>query len=99
MAVAISCPLCSFQGGARGLHTHLSQEHKEVVRIEQSGAKRYYEVRCPTCGVSHRQDIKPGYMDPAFIEGYEEEIRLVATDMLVNHIIGEHVVFEEDDNN
>jgi hypothetical protein len=34
--------------------------------------------------------IKPRSRDPRFIEEFQREIRLVAFDMLVNHLIAEH---------
>lgn len=90
----MDCPFCEFSAVRREVHRHLVDEHKDrvVLRIdEKKNQRRYYEVRCPTCDAPWEREIKPRYKDPSFLETFEEEIRLVAFDMLLYHIQGEHL--------
>lgn len=84
------CPWCEFSGEPRLLHAHLGDLHAEGVRFEDRGSTRWYAVTCPVCGDGYEHMIKPRSRDPQFIEEYQREIRLVAFDMLVNHLIAEH---------
>lgn len=84
------CPWCDFEGPPRRLHAHLGEAHADAVRLEERGSGQVYSVECPVCGSGYDQRIKPGRRDPVFVEEYEREIRLVAFDMLVNHLIAEH---------
>ncbi|MDQ1498530.1 MAG: hypothetical protein QOI86_1870, partial [Actinomycetota bacterium] len=38
----------------------------------------------------YEREIKPRGRDPGFVEEFSAQIRLVAFDMLVNHLLGEH---------
>lgn len=86
----MECPWCDFSGNPRELHAHLGAAHPDSVSFKDSGARRLYSVTCPYCGASYQQAIKPGVNDPEFLEEYALEVRLVAFDMLVNHILVEH---------
>lgn len=86
----MQCPWCEFAGEPRKLHAHLGEEHAEEVRFEDRGSSRWYGITCPRCGDGYEHMIKPRSRDPAFIEEFQREIRLVAFDMLVNHLIAEH---------
>jgi hypothetical protein len=86
----MACPLCEFAGTPRQLHAHLGDLHPDHVRFEERGANHWYGVTCPLCGDGYEHLIKPRSRDPRFVAEFEQEIRLVAFDMLVNHLIAEH---------
>ncbi|HSG14291.1 MAG TPA: hypothetical protein VLA22_10520 [Gaiellaceae bacterium] len=84
------CPWCEFDGPPRSLHGHLADVHPEHVRFEEGSRGLVYAIECPTCGAGYEKAIKPRSRDPAFIEEYEREVRLVGFDMLINHLLAEH---------
>lgn len=86
----MNCPWCEFSGTPRALHAHLSEAHPEGVKFEDRGKRRVYVIECPVCGAGYDQTIKPRLNDPGFIEEFQDQIRLVAFDMLVNHLMAEH---------
>lgn len=86
----MECPWCPFKGDPRPLHAHLLDQHPDAVRFETRGPRRVYVLECPICHSGYDQAIKPGLDDPDFLREYEREIRLVALDMLVNHLMAEH---------
>ncbi len=89
--MTVRCPWCDFDGGLRPLHAHLADRHPDQVRFEQraGGTRQVYAVACPVCDAGYEQTIKPGH-DAGFVDEYRREIRLVAFDMLLNHLVGEH---------
>lgn len=86
----MACPWCQFVATPRALHAHLGEQHATEVRFEQRGTNYWYGITCPRCGDGYEHLIKPRSRDPAFVEEFQREIRLVAFDMLVNHLIAEH---------
>lgn len=86
----MTCPWCAFEGPPRSLHGHLVEAHPDQVRFEERGARTVYAIECPACGAGYEKAIKPRSRDPAFVEEYEREIRLVGFDMLINHLLAEH---------
>jgi hypothetical protein len=86
----MNCPFCSFDGPPRVLHAHLGEQHAEAVRFEDKGDRWFYALECPICGDGYEREIKPRGRDPGFVEEFSAQIRLVAFDMLVNHLLGEH---------
>jgi len=86
----MGCPWCEFSGEPRALHAHLGEAHEDGVRFEERGSSRWYVVTCPVCGDGYEHLVKPRSRDPRFVEEFQHEIRLVAFDMLVNHLIAEH---------
>jgi hypothetical protein len=88
------CPLCSFEGSPRLLHAHLGEQHPEAIRFEDRGGRSFYALTCPVCGDGYEREIKPRGRDPGFVDEYSAQIRLVAFDMLVNHLLGEHEELE-----
>ena len=50
----------------------------------------FYEIACPQCGARHEQLVGKGGADPEFLAEFGTEIRMVAFDMLVHHMVGEH---------
>lgn len=90
MKASLSCPWCGFEGAPRSLHAHLGDRHPEMVAFETTAARNSYSVTCPVCGSGYVQAIKPRLTDPSFLEEYRAEIRLVAFDMLINHLLAEH---------
>lgn len=86
----MNCPFCSFVGPPRALHAHLGASHPEAVRFEDRGERWFYALDCPLCGDGYEREIKPRGRDPGFVEEFSAQIRLVAFDMLVNHLMGEH---------
>lgn len=90
----MDCPYCERAGERDEVHRHLADDHPDrvSVRVDDASGRRFYEVRCPTCDAPWEREIKPRYRDPGFIAEFEEEIRLVAFDMLLYHIQGEHLL-------
>jgi hypothetical protein len=72
------------------LHAHLGEQHAEAIRFEDRGGRSFYALTCPICGDGYEREIKPRGRDPGFVDEFSAQIRLVAFDMLVNHLIGEH---------
>jgi hypothetical protein len=92
----VQCPWCEFEGTPRGLHSHLGEAHPEHVRFEERGASRFYGIECPICDEGYEHIVKPRLRDAGFMEEFQREIRLVAFDMLVNHLLAEHTELAED---
>jgi len=86
----VHCPFCSFEGPPRMLHAHLGEQHADAVRFEEKGGRSFYALSCPICGDGYEREIKPRGRDPGFVDEFSAQIRLVAFDMLVNHLLGEH---------
>ena len=84
------CPFCSFEGPPRSLHAHLGEQHTDAVRFEERGGRAFYALTCPICGDGYEREIKPRGRDPGFVDEFSTQIRMVALDMLVNHLMGEH---------
>ena len=84
------CPFCPFEGPPRMLHGHLGEQHPDAVRFEEKGGRSFYALTCPVCGDGYEREIKPRGRDPGFLDEFSAQIRLVAFDMLVNHLMGEH---------
>ena len=93
------CPFCSFDGPPRSLHAHLSDEHPDAVRFEEKSGRSFYALTCPICGDGYEREIKPRGRDPGFVDEFSAQIRLVAFDMLVNHLMAEHEDVEIPDDN
>jgi hypothetical protein len=72
------------------LHAHLGEQHADAVRFEEKGGRSFYALTCPICGDGYEREIKPRGRDPGFVDEFSAQIRLVAFDMLVNHLLGEH---------
>ncbi|MEK7363803.1 MAG: hypothetical protein AAB016_07495 [candidate division NC10 bacterium] len=56
---------------------------------EAEGAMAYLIV-CPECREEIRQPVKPRWRDPGFLREFEQEIRLVAFDLLLYHLEDAH---------
>jgi hypothetical protein len=76
------------------LHAHLGEQHADAVRFEDRGGRSFYSLTCPLCGDGYEREIKPRGRDPGFVDEFSAQIRLVALDMLVNHLMGEHEELE-----
>jgi hypothetical protein len=72
------------------LHAHLGEQHAEAISVEERGGSSFYALTCPICGDGYEREIKPRGRDPGFVAEFAAQIRLVAFDMLVNHLMGEH---------
>ncbi len=86
----MTCPWCPFEGTPRMLHAHLAEAHPEGVRFEERAGRSFYAITCPVCGDGYEHQIKPRGRDPEFVNQFQAQIRLVAFDMLVNHLMAEH---------
>lgn len=85
------CPFCEFEGSRDTVHGHMVQAHADAVETWTIGNGRMrYRIACPQCGATHEARVKPRGRDPEFLETFSREIRLVAFDMLINHIVAEH---------
>jgi hypothetical protein len=76
------------------LHAHLGERHADAVRFEERAGRSFYALTCPLCGDGYEREIKPRGRDPGFVDEFSAQIRLVALDMLVNHLMGEHEELE-----
>ncbi len=86
----MNCPWCDFEGHPRQLHAHLGETHPEQVVFEERIGRTFYGITCPHCDDGYRHEIKPRGRDAGFVEEFNAQIRLVAFDMLVNHLLVEH---------
>ncbi len=86
------CPLCEVEATRREIHSHLVEDHPDEVETfnEAASGRMRYRVACPLCGAAHEARIKPRSHDPTFLTTFGHEIRLVAFDMLLNHLESEH---------
>lgn len=99
----MKCPWCEVVAGRRGdpggrppeltpraLHAHLGEWHGDQVRTGERNGKVFYEITCPECGQKYEHLIRKAARDPEFVEGFGQQIRMVAFDMLVHHLMAEH---------
>lgn len=85
------CPFCEFAGPRPDLHAHLTNVHQDKVdTVTTLSDRRYYELACPLCDQSWRQEIKPRLRDPGFLDEYAREIRIVAFDQFLYHVQVDH---------
>ena len=93
----MNCPVCPFEGAPRALHAHLGDRHADLVRFQERAGRSFYTITCPVCAESYEHQIKPRGRDPGFVDEFAAQIRLVAFDMLVNHLMGEHDEYDLDE--
>ncbi len=88
----MNCPYCDFQGPRGTVHRHLAEVHGErvVIRVDEERGRRYYGITCPVCQAPYEHQVKPRNDDPEFLKEFDREIKLVAFDMLLYHVQGEH---------
>jgi hypothetical protein len=86
----LSCPWCEFAAGPRALHAHLGEQHGDTVATTQRHGKVFYQVTCPRCGERYEHVVRKGARAPEFVAEFEPQIRMVALDMLVHHLMAEH---------
>lgn len=90
----IQCPYCDFSGPRMTVHAHLADAHAGELgwRTDERFGYTYCIVTCPVCGAKYEQVVRKARRDPAFVDEYEHEIRLVVFDLLLHHLHGEHEV-------
>jgi len=76
------------------LHAHLGAQHADAVVFQEKNGRSFYSLTCPICGDGYEREVKPRGRDPGFVDEFSAQIRLVALDMLVNHLLGEHEELE-----
>jgi hypothetical protein len=86
----LGCPWCEVTAGPRGLHAHLGERHGDEVATSERHGKVFYQVTCPRCGARYEHLVRKGAGDPEFMAEFGPQIRLVALDMLVHHLMAEH---------
>lgn len=86
----MKCPFCGVEQALSELHRHLVADHAGEVRTEELAGRMAYAVTCPYCLQRYRQPIRKSAGDPEFVAEFERQIRLVAFDMLVHHLVAEH---------
>jgi hypothetical protein len=88
----MDCPYCETAADRQTVHRHLAEIHGDRVftRVDPEHGDRFYDIACPICGAPWERQIKPRGKDPSFLEEFDFEIKLVAFDMLLHHIRGEH---------
>lgn len=88
----MNCPWCDFDGSIRALHAHLGQRHGDAVDTDERHGNYFYAVTCPVCGQRYEHGLRKVRRDPGFLREFDVEIRMVALDMLVHHLVAEHEV-------
>lgn len=88
----MNCPYCDFKDLRGAVHRHLAEKHGEqvTIRLDESKGKRFYGIACPVCQAPYEHQVKPRNVDPGFLQEFDREIKLVAFDMLLYHMQGEH---------
>ncbi len=86
----MTCPWCEFDGDPRALHEHLVGSHGGEVSTGERGSKVFYQITCPLCGDRYEHLVRKASRDPEFLDGFERQIKMVALDMLVHHLMAEH---------
>lgn len=86
------CPYCQSTAARRELHLHLAETHASELKTSADEAQGsfFYDLACPLCAQTMRRQIKPRWKDPAFLEEFGREIRLVAFDLLLYHVESDH---------
>ncbi len=86
------CPFCSFRESRGAVHRHLAEAHGDMVllRVDDANGRRFYGITCPLCQAPYEHQVKPRNRDPQFLQEFDREIKLVAFDMLLYHMQGEH---------
>ena len=95
MAPNVNCPWCGFEAGPRALHAHLGERHRDEVRTAERNGKVFYQISCPVCGSQYEHLVRNGSRDPAFLTEFGPQIQMVALDMLVHHLMAEHLPDEQ----
>lgn len=90
--IDMNCPYCDFHGSRGAVHRHLAESHGEqvTVRVDEDQGRRYYAIACPVCHAPYEHQVKPRNRAPGFLQEFDREIKLVAFDMLLYHMQGEH---------
>lgn len=92
VVTAVICPYCGLAGSRPRLHRHLADTHGDRVTTEADAAagQMFYLIACPTCDGAIRHQVKPRWRDPDFLAEFQQEIRLVAFDLLLYHLEDAH---------
>lgn len=87
-----ACPFCPERGDRQLVHAHMVTAHPDRLEVWSDAAdgRMRYRVVCPHCDDLYEHRIKPRSRDPEFLEKFAVEIRMVAFDMLLNHVQGAH---------
>lgn len=94
----MQCPFCAFQDSRGIVHRHLAETHGDrvVIRTDDATGRRFYGIACPVCRAPYEHQVKPRNTDPLFLQEFDREIKLVAFDMLLYHMQGEHSPEQDD---
>lgn len=76
------------------MHAHFGEVHGGEVALEERRGEHDYVVICPRCGARYAHRVKKAARNPEFLVEFEQQIRLVALDMLVHHLVAEHELSE-----
>ncbi len=86
----MNCVVCGFEDTWKKIHAHMSGTHLDLVALDRAGDRFFYEVSCPLCDWKFRKEVNPHGRDAGFMDTYEREIRLVAVDLLLYHLVESH---------
>lgn len=88
----MNCPYCDFRDSRGAVHRHLAEKHGAlvIIRVDEASGRRFYGITCPVCRAPYEHQVKPRNVDPSFLQEFDREIKLVAFDMLLYHMQGEH---------
>ena len=89
MSEEMKCPFCEFHGHRMDLHAHLVEAHAQEVNVfvHKVTGKMIYELTCPLCREIWRKPLKKR---PAALQEYVREIRMVAFDLFLYHLMEAH---------
>lgn len=84
----MECPYCDLEGIRIRVHKHLMEEHTDVISIDEENALFIYE--CPECGEVGEAKAGIGSGDHDMMENFDNEIKMIVFDQLLNHLEGKH---------
>jgi hypothetical protein len=62
-----------------------------TTEVDDAEGRMSYVIACPRCDGVIRHQVKPRWRDPGFLKEFEQEIRLVAFDLLLLHFEDAHL--------
>jgi len=82
----MECPYCDLSASRMRLHSHVVEEHGGV--LERDGTT--YTLSCPSEGCAETLTMGAGTSTEDALEGFGNEVRMLAFDRLLDHLEEEH---------
>jgi len=88
----MKCPYCDHADTRMNIHAHLASGHSDQVELRstEESVDLAFVLDCPFCEEGLEKAVNPRGKDPEFLERFEQEIRLVAFDLLLYHCQADH---------